>query len=63
MPANGHVRFGGGPEEKGGETAPRLRPTQLQVELSRRVRSDGGARRRGRTHHCFAMGPMLRSRL
>src|SRR5215813_548945 len=35
----------------------------LQVELSRRVRSDGGARRHSRTHHRFAMGPTLRSRL
>jgi hypothetical protein len=33
----------------------------LQAELSRRVRSDGGARRHGRTYHRFAMGPMLRS--
>src|SRR5215468_760461 len=35
----------------------------LQAELSRRVRSDGGARRHGHTYHRFAMGPMLRSRL
>src|SRR5215510_4310525 len=34
----------------------------LQAELSRRVRSDGGARRHDRTYHRFAMGPMLRSR-
>src|SRR5262245_13741492 len=34
----------------------------LQAELSRRVRSDGGARRHGRTYHRFAMGPMFRSR-
>src|SRR5215831_26844 len=34
----------------------------LQAELSRPVRSDGGARRHGRTYHRFAMGPMLRSR-
>ena len=33
----------------------------LQAELSRRVRSDVGARRHGRTYHRFAMGPMLRS--
>src|SRR5215813_10405240 len=35
----------------------------LQAELSRRVRSDGGARRNGRTYHRFAMGPTLRPRL
>jgi DDE domain len=35
----------------------------LQVELSRRVRSDGGARCHGRTYHRFAMGPTLRPRL
>jgi hypothetical protein len=35
----------------------------LQAELSRRVRSDGGARRYGRTYHRFAMGPTFRSRL
>ncbi len=35
----------------------------LQTELSRRVRSDGGARRHGRAYHRFAMGPTLRSRL
>src|SRR5215475_9079510 len=35
----------------------------IQAELSRRVRSDGGARCYGRTYHRFAMGPMLRSRL
>src|SRR5262249_32820451 len=35
----------------------------LQAELSRRVRSDGGARRHRRTYHRFAMGPRLRSRL
>src|SRR5262249_14602141 len=35
----------------------------LQTELSRCVRSDGGARRHGRTYHRFAMGPTLRSRL
>ena len=35
----------------------------LQTELSRRVRSDGGARRHSRTYHLFAMGPTLRSRL
>src|SRR5215468_3605435 len=35
----------------------------LQAELSRRVRSDGGARRHGRTHYRFAMGPTLPSRL
>jgi hypothetical protein len=35
----------------------------LQVELSRRVRTDGGARCHGRTYHRFAMGPTLRSRL
>ena len=35
----------------------------LQAELSRRVRSDGGARCHGRTYHRFAMGPTLRSHL
>src|SRR5262249_60922583 len=35
----------------------------LQAELSRRVRSDGGARRHGRTYYRFAMGPTLRSLL
>src|SRR5689334_5145738 len=35
----------------------------LRVELSRRVRSDGGARRHGRTYLRFAMGPTLRSSL
>src|SRR5215831_18083961 len=35
----------------------------IQAELSRRVRSDGGARRPDRTYHRFEMGPTLRSRL
>ena len=33
------------------------------TELSRCVRSDGGARRHGRTYYRFAMGPTLRSHL
>lgn len=32
MLGNRQVRFGGGPEEKGGKTVTRLRPTQLQYK-------------------------------
>jgi len=37
MLANGHVRFGGGPEEKGGFTVPRLRPTQREYDSGGRA--------------------------
>ena len=41
MPVNGHVRFGGGPGEKGRYAAPRLRPTQQKSARSGRARCSG----------------------